>query len=209
MNKNLLFFLALMLSCSSDNDTQNVVDDNPAAQLRSEVIVENNIFKVSYNELKEQANWIEYKVRDITKVCDRAGMNWYTEPNVHTSDEADYRNNEWDRAHLAPAGAFTDSCANLYQTFSFLNCTLQIDDLNQGEWAQLESQVRTWASQYGTLDVRIELSFSDNSLVLESGATVPDGYFKFITFPDDTERCFYFENLPTNMNWDQYEITCN
>ena len=25
-------------------------------------------------------------------------MNWYTEADVHTSDEADYRNNEWDRA---------------------------------------------------------------------------------------------------------------
>ena len=206
-NKFFLIFL-FFIACSDENNSETVNDD-PPRELRAEVIVENKVFKVSYNEFKEQANWLEYEVRQITKVCDRAGMNWYTEANVHTSDEADYRNNEWDRAHLAPAGAFTDSCENLYQTFSFLNCTLQLDVLNQGEWAQLESQVRSWANQYGTLDVRIELAFSDNSLVLDTGATVPDGYYKFITFPDNSERCFYFENLPTNMNWDQYEITCN
>ena len=208
MNKLTLLFLLIFLSCS--DGTNNTIDEKePPRELRSEVIVENNVFKVSYNEFLEQANWIEYEVRQITKACDRSGMNWYTEATVHTSDEADYRNNEWDRAHLAPAGAFTDSCENLYQTFSFLNCTLQLDVLNQGEWAQLESQVRSWANQYGTLDVRIELAFSSTSLVLPTGATVPDGYYKFITFPDGSERCFFFENLPTNMNWDEYEITCN
>ena len=154
MNKLTLVFLLIFLSCS--DGTNNTIDEKePPRELRSEVIVENNVFKVSYNEFLEQANWIEYEVRQITKACDRSGMNWYTEATVHTSD------------------------------------------------------VRSWANQYGTLDVRIELAFSSSSLVLQTGATVPDGYYKFITFPDGSERCFFFENLPTTMNWDEYEITCN
>ena len=95
MNKKFLVIFLFFIACSDGNNSETV-DNNPPRELRAEVIVENNIFKVSYNEFKEQANWIEYKVRQITKACDRAGMNWYTEADVHTSDEADYRNNEWD-----------------------------------------------------------------------------------------------------------------
>ena len=62
MNKLTLIFLLFFLSCS--DGTNNGTDEKePPRELRSEVIVENNVFKVSYNEFLEQANWIEYEVR--------------------------------------------------------------------------------------------------------------------------------------------------
>ena len=69
-------------------------------------------------------------------------MNFYKESDIYTSDNADYTKNPWDKGHLAPAAAFSDSYTNLKNTFSFLNCSMQIDQLNQGEWAELEAQVR-------------------------------------------------------------------
>ena len=139
-----------------------------------------SIFKISYNEVKEQPNWVEYTVKDFVKVADRGNMDFYLINNVKTSDNNDYYNNSWDKGHMAPAGSFTDSWSNLAKTFSFVNCALQLDNLNRGEWRELEEEVRRLAKLEGPIKVRIELKFSVNSEVLSTGATVPDGFYKFL-----------------------------
>ena len=127
-------------------------------QDRTDVRVENDVFSVSYNETLEQPNWLEYDVRDIVKNFDRGSMDFYVPKGVYTSDNNDYKNNVWDKGHLAPAAAFTDTKENLKTTFSYLNCSLQFDKLNRGAWRELEAQERTWAKKYGTIQVRIVLS---------------------------------------------------
>ena len=149
-----IFILSCIFFISCLNEKE--VEKLNLGPLREEVIVENNVFKVSYNENKQQPNWIEYKVRNITKVADRDGMDFYLDDNVRTSDNMDYKNNPWDKGHMAPAGSFTDSWENLYTTFSFLNCALQLDQLNRGEWRELEEQNRLWAKEFGTLNIKIE-----------------------------------------------------
>ena len=203
MNRLFTLILILFFSCSNDNSS------NPEIVLREEVMVENSVFRISYNETKEQPNWIEYDVRDFVKVADRGNMDFYTVSDVWTSDDNDYYKNEWDKGHMAPAGSFTDSWSNLAKTFSFVNCALQKDSLNRGEWRELEEQVREWARDQGTVSVRIELKFSPESQVLNTGATVPDGFFKFLTFSDNRKMCFYFDNLSTNKDWTDHEIECN
>jgi len=73
----------------------------------------------------------------------------------------------------------------------------------------LVEQVRDWARDIGPVNVRIELKFSSESQVLSTGATVPDGFYKFLTFSDNRKMCFYFENTTTDKNWDEYEIVCD
>ena len=174
-------------------------------------IIEGSIFKVSYNEQYEQPNWIEYKVRNIKKNFDRKGRNFYNVDSVFTSNNADYKNNIWDKGHLAPAAAFSDTKANLNATFSFLNCTLQHNNLNRYEWAQLERKVRDWASLYEyDISVRVDVIFENNHQILSTGAHIPTAFIKSITFPDGTTKCFYFLNQPTNgKNWTEFEIQCN
>lgn len=206
-------FLALpFASCSNGEDccvpppepTVVVKDWDP----RAEVLIEGSIFTVSYNEVFEQPNWIRYQVRPIEKQFDRGSMQFYEVDSIITSDNDDYYNNPWDRGHLAPAAAFTDTYENLYATFSFLNCTLQKDQLNRGEWAQLEGEIRNWASEQGTLTVEINLAFADGHEVLPTGAHIPSGYTKKITFPNGEKRCFYFDNSDTTADWTTYEIDC-
>ena len=130
--KKYILIIFILISCSENND-----NEPETLQRRSEVIIENNVFKISYNENKEQPNWIEYTVKDFVKVADRGNMDFYLEDGVWTSNDADYYNNPWDKGHMAPAGSFTDSWSNLEQTFSFVNCALQKDNLNRGEWLSL------------------------------------------------------------------------
>ena len=174
-------------------------------------IIEGSIFKVSYNEQYEQPNWIEYKVRNVQKNFDRKGLSFYNVNNVNTSNDADYKNNIWDKGHLAPAASFSDTEAHLKATFSFLNCVLQHNNLNRYEWAQLEAQVRDWSySSNSDIDVKVDIIFNLNHKVLSTGAHVPSAFKKTLTFSDGTQKCYYFPNEPTNgKDWIEFQIQCN
>ena len=199
----LLLSLFFQLSCSFDN--QVVIQEK---ELRNEVLISNPVFTVSYNEELEQPNWVEYVVKNRPKIVDRGSMDFYKESKIHTSDDSDYYKNEWDKGHLAPAASFSDSYERLKMTFSYLNCALQYDDLNRGEWAQLESMEREWSKTYGDIKVRVELIFSDGHIVLPTGAHVPTGFVKQIEFPQDSIVCYYFINDSPKTTWENSDIDC-
>ena len=111
-------------------------------------------------------------------------MNFYNEADYHTSDNADYYANVWDKGHLAPAATFSDSKENLRQTFSFLNCALQNQYLNRGEWRLLEEQERRWDDEQN-LTITVELEFNDGYEVLPTGGHVPTHMIKHIKFDND------------------------
>jgi len=198
----LLLFFIILFSCSESEGEDSV------STLRSNVIIDKGIFKVSYNEIFEQPNWVEYTVSNRPKNVDRGNKDFYLELGVFTSDNADYYKNEWDKGHLAPAATFSDSEDNLNKTFSFINCAMQIDNLNRGEWAQLEQQVRDW-SLNGNVNVKIELVFAANHIIRTTGVHVPTGFWKNLTFSNGNQTCYYFPNSSTDKNWDKYEANCN
>ena len=200
--KYLLLLLIILFSCSESEGEDSI------PVLRSNVLIDKGIFKVSYNEIFEQPNWIEYTVSNRPKNVDRGNKDFYLESGVFTSDNADYYKNEWDKGHLAPAATFSDSEDNLNKTFSFINCAMQIDNLNRGEWAQLEQQVRDW-SVNGNVNIKIELVFAANHIIRTSGVHVPTGFWKNLTFSNGNQTCYYFPNSSTDKNWDKYEANCN
>jgi DNA/RNA endonuclease G (NUC1) len=212
MRSNTLYYLTgiiFLLSLSSCSEESTTAPSPPEErELREQVLIESQVFTVSYNEVFEQPNWVEYDVRDIEKRADRDGLEFYTVDSVHTSNTFDYIDNIWDRGHMAPAAAFWDSYDNLYATFSYLNCSLQRDSLNRNQWQELEIQVRDWASEFGTMKVRIDLDFQPDHIILSTGAHVPDGYWKRVTFPDLTTKCYYFPNDYVQEVWTSYEIEC-
>ena len=222
MHKYFLFFLIIIGSCQKEENKQNnkVFSDEQElnqSQISKQldrnkidsILVTTNIFEISYNEIFEQPNWVKYIVRDIVKNADRDGMNFYTVDSIYTSDDNDYYSNRWDRGHMAPAGSFNDSYENLYSTFTYLNVALQYDDLNRGAWVDLEEQVRDWAEEYGDIGVEIYLEFNSNHITLETGAHVPSGFYKYVNFPDETKKCYYFPNISPNKSWSEYEIDCD
>ena len=222
MYKYFLFFFIIIGSCQKEEnkknnkafrDEQELNQSQISKQLDrnkiDSILVTTNIFEISYNEIFEQPNWVKYTVRDIVKNADRDGMNFYTVDSIYTSDDNDYYSNRWDRGHMAPAGSFNDSYENLYSTFTYLNVALQYDDLNRGAWVDLEEQVREWADEYGDIGVEIYLEFNSNHITLETGAHVPSGFYKYVNFPDETKKCYYFPNISPNKSWSEYEIDCD
>ena len=222
MHKYFLFFLIIIGSCQKEENKQNdnaFIDEQEFNQSQiskqldrnkiDSILVITNIFEISYNEIFEQPNWVKYTVKDIVKNADRDGMNFYTVDSIYTSDDNDYYSNRWDRGHMAPAGSFNDSYENLYSTFTYLNVALQYDDLNRGAWVDLEEQVRKWADEFGDIGVEIYLEFDSNHIILDTGAHVPSAFYKYVNFPDESKKCYYFPNISPNKSWSEYEIDCN
>ena len=222
MYKYFLFFLIIIGSCQKEENKKNDMVSVEEPELNQQeiskqldrnkidsILVTTNIFEISYNEIFEQPNWVKYTVRDIVKNADRDGMNFYTVDSIYTSDDNDYYSNRWDRGHMAPAGSFNDSYENLYSTFTYLNVALQYDDLNRGAWVDLEEQIREWADELGDIEVEIYLEFASNHIVLNTGAHVPSAFYKFVSFPDGTKKCYYFPNITPDKAWQDYEIDCS
>ena len=195
----LLLLSFLLIGC----EAEEIV----AQEKRTEVIVENQVFKVWYNEVKEQPVKLIYTSTDRPKNVDRGNMNFYTESEVYTSNNADYYNNIWDKGHLAPAATYSDSMVNLKQTFSFLNCALQNQYLNRGEWRLLEEQEREWDDEQN-LTITVDLVWDEGYEILPSGGHIPTDMIKHIYFEQDGEwRCFEFENVKPTKGWEEHEVT--
>jgi len=203
MNYTKVLLIALLLwGCSKET-----AFSQEERELREEVIVENQVFKVWYNEVYEQPMKLIYTSTNRVKNVDRGSMNFYTDKEVHTSDNKDYYRNVWDKGHLAPAATYSDSYENLKLTFSYLNCALQNQYLNRGEWRLLEEQERDWDDE-SNLTVTVELVFDEGHEVLASGGHIPTDMIKHIYFEKTgSYRCFEFENAKPTKGWEEHEVT--
>ena len=201
VRSTLTSLLVFTLACTKAQDLRE-----PTIQkdLRETVEVVTPIFTVIYSETKEQPITLTYKSSNRPKNVDRGSMNFYTEDDYHTSDNKDYYRNVWDKGHLAPAATFSDSRENLKQTFSYLNCALQNQYLNRGEWRLLEEQERKW-DDIQELIVTVDIEFSDS--ILPTGANLPSRFIKHIKFTaDNGYKCYSFPNERPENDWEDYEV---
>ncbi len=173
---------------------------------QSDIInVKNSVFEVAYSQVLEQPLWLVYSSTNRPTLVNRKSMDFYVEKNIHTSDGLDYLSNVYDKGHLAPAATFSDNAENLKQTFSYLNCALQNQYLNRGEWRMLEEQIRKWDDSQ-VLVVKIILDFSNTSKKLSTGATVPDGFHMVINWSNtNNKECYYFANERPTTGWREHK----
>lgn len=203
--RNILLILALMglfyfiFSSASAGHQVYQVDTGDVK------IVKTNIFTIHYNEKLEQPSLVEYEVKCTNTKFSRQGLFFYPCDTIHTSDEDDYRDNPWDKGHMAPAASFACNRDELVQTFSYLNCALQHENLNRGVWKSLELHERELAKTQ-SVKVKVQLHFSKGSRVLPTGATVPDAFTKTIYY-GKTKRAYRFENSkPLYKDFERYWI---
>jgi len=195
-----LLLIIILFGCTAE--AQEIT---PSQDLREEVIVETEIFKVWYSEVKEQPTKVTYTVLCPTPGVSRDGLDFYTESDYHTSDDDDYYSNPWDKGHMAPAAAFNCSRDMLKQTFTYLNSALQYESLNRGVWNKLEEFERNLANFY-EVNVEIQINFVENPPKVSGGASIPESFLKIIRWGDKEER-FLFPNQNTSgTDWTDYIV---
>ena len=170
--------------------------------------VKNNVFEVLYSQKLEQPLWIKYRSTNRPTNVNRGTMDFYTEKNIKTSDADDYAKNTYDKGHGAPAATFSDNMENLKQTFSYLNCIMQNQYLNRGEWRLLEEQIRKWDDQEN-ITVLIKLFFDNPVKRVPTNAAIPSHLQKHIYFEKQKKwKCFVFLNEKPKFKWQELEMIC-
>jgi len=172
---------------------------------KRELKVDAGIYEVLYSESLEQPKEVWYDVECPNGKASRKGMDFYTNDSIYTSSKEDYENNVWDKGHMAPAADFSCDRETLYKTFSYLNCSLQHQDLNRGAWRLLEARERELATNT-SVSVHIIVIFSESSKKLPSGATVPDAYKKEIKYSDKIEIYYFKNEKPVSTDYKKYKI---
>lgn len=194
---SILVILAFSLLISTSSTTQKDV-----------VHIKNDVFEVMYSQKLEQPLTLTYRSTNRPTNVNRGSMDFYTEKDIHTSDGADYAKNIYDKGHLAPAATFSDNMENLKKTFSYLNCALQDQYMNRGEWRILEEHERIW-DDVEPLTIKVELIFNNKCVILPTGATVPNFFVKHIYFEKSKKwSCYKFENKKPTKKWTEHQIMC-
>jgi len=173
-----------------------------------DVKIKNNVFQILYSQSLEQPLEIVYHSTNRPTKVNRGTMDFYKEPNIKTSDADDYKANIYDKGHGAPAATFSDNMENLKQTFSYLNCIMQDQYLNRGEWRLLEEQERKWDDNED-LTIIIKSFFDKIPKRVPTGAAVPSHLQKHIYFEKQKVwKCFVFLNEKPKFKWSELEMVC-
>jgi endonuclease G len=173
-----------------------------------DVRIKNEVFEVLYSQSLEQPLVIKYRSTNRPTNVNRGTMDFYKEPNIKTSDADDYKANIYDKGHGAPAATFSDNMVNLKQTFSYLNCIMQDQYLNRGEWRLLEEQERKW-DDTENLTILVKSFFDTPVKKVATGAAIPSHLQKHIYFEKSNKwRCFVFLNQKPKFKWDELEMVC-
>jgi endonuclease G len=174
--------------------------------LRDSIYIKTNMFEIVYSEKLQQPKFIRYTVKCPNGAASRKGMDFYTCDSILTSDNKDYENNPYDKGHLAPAADFNCDKETLFKTFTYLNCSLQQENLNRTTWRLLEARERELAKTNKNVVVEIRCVFSKTSIVLPTGATVPDSYIKTIKYGKITDKYFFENKKPISTDYNKYII---
>ena len=173
-----------------------------------DVKIKNQVFETLYSQSLEQPLWIKYRSTNRPTNVNRGAMDFYKESNIKTSDADDYKANIYDKGHGAPAATFSDNIENLKQTFSYLNCILQDQYLNRGEWRLLEEQERKW-DDTENLTILITVHFDNPVKRIPTNAAIPSHLEKHIYFENQKKwKCFVFLNQKPKFKWSELEKIC-
>lgn len=174
------------------------------------VTINNSVYSIIYSQDFEQPLEITYDVEcnsNSKKYYSRKGLNFHKQDRIHTSDDADYYNNVWDKGHMAPAADFNCDLNSLQLTFSYVNCAMQHQDLNRGQWKILESYEKELSiNNKVTIKIFVDFTGSTRSI---TGAMIPNGFSKIIYLNGNKFKTYYFPNKRLEGSYERYLINKN
>ena len=171
----------------TDITDQDGVSDNfnflPSSTTKQ--VVKHRYYKLSYNEEKEQPEWVAYKLKpNHLKYIDRRRPFFVKDKQVKTksADYRNYKNSGFDKGHLCPAGDRRFSKEAFEETFLTSNIAPQNHKFNAGIWNKLEQKTRYWTKKYGDLYVVTGGILTDKNLqtIGREKVAVPKRFYKIL-----------------------------
>lgn len=157
-----------------------------------EQVINHMCYTVSYNPDWKIPNWVAYeltkdKVDGTVPRCNT----FMRDPEVsyyQSASTLDYKDSEWDRGHMVPAGDMKWSEQAMKESFYLSNICPQNKNLNSGIWNDLEQQIRELARQKERIYIVCGPIVSKHPKRIGiNKVAVPDAFFKVLLQNEDGE----------------------
>ncbi|MEO8255473.1 MAG: DNA/RNA non-specific endonuclease [Flavobacterium sp.] len=169
----------LNLSESFQNESFDYLPTSTTSQ-----IVKHLYYTLSYNEEKEQAEWVAYEL-----LGSKVNRNHYQRPFFikdpkvlsGSADWKNYKTSGYDKGHLCPAADMTFDKRGYDETFYTSNISPQLHDFNDGVWNRLEQKIRYWSLKYHKIYVITGGVLSSNLKTIgNENVAVPNYFYKIL-----------------------------
>lgn len=161
----------------------------PAITVSDSLVIEHTGFILSYNLDTNCPNWVAWDLTEkeaystqFKRLNDFRGDSIV--PPLHRVEGYDYKQTEFDRGHMCPAGDMKWNADAISECFLMSNVCPQIPVLNQQWWEHLESACRRWASQEECIYICCGPIFDNQKEARHIGEEVkirvPDAFFKVV-----------------------------
>jgi endonuclease G len=167
---------------NSDERSVGNFDFLPSSSTKQ--IVKHQYYTLSYNEAHEQAEWVAYELKkDYIKNNNFKRPFFIEDDKVKTgsADWRNYKNSNYDKGHLCPAGDMEFALDAYNETFFTSNISPQVRNFNNGVWNRLEQKVRYWAVKYdGIYVITGGVLESSLSKIGKENVSVPKFFYKIL-----------------------------
>ena len=154
-------------------------------------IVHRKGYSLSYSEAHEQPDWVYYELTlaEVNGNYPRKD-NFREDLSIYTGSASlkDYKGSGLDRGHLAPAADMKWSQQAMSESFLMSNMSPQNPGFNRGIWKRLESQVRQWALENGSIHVVTGgVLTSSSDFIGFNKVAVPKFFYKIVLDYNSTD----------------------
>jgi endonuclease G len=167
-----------------NSDARSVVNFDFLPSSSTKQIVKHQYYTLSYNEAHEQAEWVAYELKkDYIKNNNFKRPFFIEDDKVKTgsADWRNYKNSNYDKGHLCPAGDMEFALDAYNETFFTSNISPQVRNFNNGVWNRLEQKVRYWAVKYdGIYVITGGVLESSLSKIGKENVSVPKFFYKIL-----------------------------
>jgi endonuclease G, mitochondrial len=211
------------VSGSAMRTTALAADDHLAipAPLRGvpEKIIRHRGYTLSYNSANKIPNWVAWKLFRDRNVQNYARYNKFMPDPTLPADEAvtteDYKKPRdverkdwrWDRGHMCPAADNTWDWRAMQECFYLTNMCPQHNNLNRGDWKELEDACRKWAEADTLYIVCGPILYKKaHQTIGEHKVVVPEAFYKCVLVLGKHPRAigFIYKNNQGNHPLDSY-----
>jgi len=152
---------------------------------RKQQIIEHLAYTVSYNPTWKIPNWVAYclTIDELQGDCSRE-QGFSPDPEVKDDPvlHYDYSNSGYDRGHMAPAADFKWSKQAMHESFYTTNICPQNQNLNRGDWNDIEELVRDLARKHEAIYIACGplVKNTKTTIGTDRKVVVPQGFFKVL-----------------------------
>jgi endonuclease G len=193
-----LLFIIFFVGCkqidiekldTSESSFKNPETFNFLPTSTSGKIYTHDAYSFSYVEEHEQSEWVAYELNDSDfsnrNDFDRPYFNQDPLVDSKSADWRNYKNSEYNKGHLCPAGDRKKSYDLYKETFFTSNASPQLYEFNAGIWNRLEQKTRYWASKNNGLYVVTGGVLTEQlKSIGREDVSVPEYFYKILLTKD-------------------------